>query len=105
MPGDRELTGRVPTDPQATELRLAALEAEQARQGSMLKEIHAAIVGPPDASRPGHAEQLREHGRRLDALEEGDKQRLKWQHLAGASILGGAITHGMNWLFGGHLTK
>lgn len=51
------------------EPRLDALEAETRRQGALLDQMHAVIVGPPDGSRPGLAEIARQYDQRIGRLE------------------------------------
>ena len=57
------------TDHHALETRIAVVEANQARQERMLVEIHAAVVGPTDGSRPGHGAQLTAQDIRIARLE------------------------------------
>ena len=64
-----EMNVHVPHAPPAFELRLTAVEAEQRRQGLLLDQIHASIVGSTDGQRPGQAEVNRQNDARLKRLE------------------------------------
>jgi len=65
MPNPNDDTHAPPT----FEARLSAVESEQRRQGLLLDQIHASIVGPADGSRPGQAEVNRQNDARLKKLE------------------------------------
>ena len=54
---------------QDLDVRIAVVEAAQARQERMLSEVHAAVCGPTDGSRPGHGSLIAAQDLRIARLE------------------------------------